>query len=83
MEYWELKVDDGLIFYSDLYHLYKNRFHSSKRGSSVFQPSSIPSFQGVFSRYSQFSNLAPMTRFSMLESISKLQSNQRSGLDNY
>jgi hypothetical protein len=39
MEYWGSKADDGLILLSDQCPLYKNRSHSTKRGSSVFQPS--------------------------------------------
>ena len=44
MEFWVSNADDGLILSSDPRQPYKVRSHSAKRGSSVFQYSSIPSF---------------------------------------
>jgi hypothetical protein len=75
MEYWESKADDGLILYSDPCHPYKNRSHSAKRESSVFQPSKGGSstFQysiipwHMFTAQPIFSDLAQRTRFTMLE----------------
>jgi hypothetical protein len=62
MESWESKTDDGLIINFDPYHLYKKRSHSAKRGSSVFQHSSIPSFHDICSHHSQFSLTWPSFR---------------------
>jgi hypothetical protein len=55
MEYWVSKVDDGLILFSDERLLYKNRSHSAKRGSSVFQHSIIPVLHGIRWRQSRLS----------------------------
>ena len=55
MEYWESKADIGLILHSDPCRSFKNRSHSAKRWSSVFQQSSVPSFHGIWLRHSQSS----------------------------
>ncbi|CAB1084886.1 hypothetical protein D1AOALGA4SA_12392 [Olavius algarvensis Delta 1 endosymbiont] len=42
MEYWVSKADDGLILFSNKYHLYKNRSHSAKPSLPTFHYSIIP-----------------------------------------
>ncbi len=56
MEYWVSKADDGLILISEVSTIYiKNRSHSAKRGSSVFQHSIIPLPHGIRLRHSRLS----------------------------
>jgi hypothetical protein len=42
MEYWESKADDDLILYSEPYHPYKIRSHSTKPIIPTLQYSIIP-----------------------------------------
>ena len=58
LEYWNIGHQKRMmVWFLILIRaiLNKNRSHSAKRGSSVFQHSSIPSFQAICSRHSQFS----------------------------